>query len=156
MENLTIKTILRENWNEVLKLQVSDEQARFIESSKHCLNDANTDAYDMKWSFYGIYYNENLVGFAMHGREYYNHPPFSRVWLDRFMIDERYQGRGFGRHSLVMILEKMFSDYSCEEVFLSVYDKNKVAIKLYSKIGFKECDFRDIGGDTVMVIEKGI
>ncbi len=91
--NLTIKKMDKSSWTDILKLSVSKEQQGFIESSQRCLDDANGNAYDMIWSFYAVCLDDTIIGFAMHGRQTFKMLPHSKVWLDRFMIDEKYQAK---------------------------------------------------------------
>ena len=73
----------------------------------------------------------------MHGRSI--KPKFySRLWLDCFMIDEKYQGRGYGKIALKKILPILFEQYQCQTIYLSVHVENKNAIKLYETLGFKK------------------
>ncbi len=152
MSEVSIKTILREKWDVIKTLSVNKEQSHFIETCEQCLNDAKTNAYNMKWYFYGIYVGENLIGFAMHGKNKLLF--FSQVWLDRFMIDKKYQGKGYGKKSMVLILEKMYEDYRCKKIYLSVHEDNRTAIELYEKLGFKKTFFKDTKGERIMTRTK--
>ncbi len=147
---ISIKIIPREKWDIIMDLSVHNEQSHFIETSAECLNDAKNDAYDMKWNFYGIYATDTLIGFAMHGE---NRLLFSsQTWLDRFMIDKNHQGKGHGKKSMRLILEKMHEEYKCKKIYLSVHENNFSAINLYEKLGFKKTIFKDPKGERIMVL----
>ncbi len=152
MMELTIKVIEKEEWDTIEELSVHSEQSHFIETSAACLDDAKNDAYNMKWNFYGIYLNDKLIGFAMHG--IYGRMPLSEVWLDRFMIDKNYQGKGYGKKSMELIIEKMHEEYNCEKLYLSVHEDNHAAIKLYEKLGFKKTPLKDPKGERIMTRTK--
>ncbi len=149
---LTVKKIKREKWDDVTSLSVNDEQIRFIETSLQCLDDAKSNAYNMKWNFYGIYVEEKLIGFSMHGTSRILF--LTQVWLDRFMIDKQYQNKGYGKKSLELILGKMYQDYKCNKIYLSVHESNIVAIELYQKLGFKKTLFKDSKGERIMRHKK--
>ena len=51
------------------------------------------------------------------------------------------------------LLKIMKKEYNPDEVYLSVYDNNKVAIKLYKKLGFKFNGKLDINGEKIMTYE---
>ncbi len=148
MKKIAIKPISRDKWDIITNLSVNDEQSHFIETSLHCLNDAKSDAYNMKWNFYGIYEDNNLIGFAMHGKTGFMF--FSQVWLDRFMIDKNYQGKGYGKESMKLIIKKMQEDYSCKKLYLSVHENNYAAIRLYEKLGFKKTILKEPTGERIM------
>ncbi len=152
MKELTIKIIPRKNWDTIKELSVHNKQSHFIETSVECLNDAKNDAYNMKWNFYGIYVANTLIGFAMHGK---TRLLFStQVWLDRFMIDKNYQGKGYGKKSMELILEKMYDEYQCKKIYLSVHESNFLAIQLYKKLGFKNTIFKDQKSERIMIRTK--
>ena len=61
--------------------------------------------------------------------------PKDRYWLWRFMIDEKYQGRGLGREALKQIIA-YFKDNGATNIRLSTKDSNTNAIRLYESFGF--------------------
>lgn len=69
------------------------------------------------------------------------YPPEGRLWLDRLLIDARFQGRGYGRAALEALLERL-PEYPEKDVYLSVIEGNDVATWLYEQYGF-----RFIGGE---------
>ncbi len=155
LNELSVKIMPKDKWSLIKDLSVHDEQDHFIETSGHCFNDAENDAYNMKWDFYGIYINDTLIGFAMHGED--RRLFYSQVWLDRFMIDKKYQGKGYGKKSMELILQKMYEDYNCKKIYLSVHENNFPAIKLYEKLGFKKTMFKDPKGERIMTrIKRGV
>ncbi len=152
LKGLSIEILPPYRWDEIKDLSVYEEQSHFIETSLHCLDDAKNNAYNMKWNFYGIYEDDNLIGFAMHGESKILF--LTQVWLDRFMIDKKYQGKGYGKKSMELILEKMYEDYNCKKIHLSVHEDNSFAIKLYQKLGFAKTIFKDPKGERIMTRKK--
>ncbi len=149
LHEISVKTIPGEKWDTVANLSVHEHQCHFIETSAQCLDDAKNNAYNMKWNFYGIYEADTLIGFAMHGKDRILF--YSQVWLDRFMIDKNYQGKGYAKKSMELILSKMHEEYNCKKIFLSVCENNFLAIKLYESLGFKKTRFKDPKGERIMI-----
>ncbi|MGL5694506.1 MAG: GNAT family N-acetyltransferase [Peptostreptococcaceae bacterium] len=147
--NLQIKKISKNNYEEILKLQVSKEQEGFIESIEECLEEANQDS---KWREVGIYDEDVPVGFAMYAL-FKDEGEHGRVWLDRFLIDEKYQGKGYGKVGVITILKQLYREYNHTKIYLSVYDNNECAISLYEKIGFEFNGEVDTKGERVMLID---
>lgn len=147
--NLKIKSISKNNYEEILKLHVSKKQEEFIESIEECLEEANEDS---KWRAVGIYDGNIAVGFAMYAL-FKDEGQYGRVWLDRFLIDERYQGKGYGKEGVKILLKQLYEEYRYSKVYLSVYDNNKCAITLYEKIGFRFNGEVDTKGEKIMVID---
>lgn len=94
--SIDIKAVTEDNRAAILALHVSENQTSYIESAKACLEDAK-ECHDYKPV--GLYHEGDLVGFAMYGLfpEYDEDNKNGRVWLDRFFIDEHYQGKGLGK-----------------------------------------------------------
>lgn len=91
-KQLHFKSVNAENRREVEGLTVFSEQAGFIESVSECLREA--DELEL-WRPVGIYDSDTLIGFAMYG--YFPEPAPGQLWLDRLLIDKRYQGKGYGK-----------------------------------------------------------
>lgn len=78
----------------------------------------------------------------------------TKLWLDRFMIDKHYQGKGYGKQAMRLIMKKLLEDYHTNEIHLSVHDDNFSAISLYEKLEFTFTDQVDPMGELVMVYRK--
>lgn len=145
--NIEIREVTEENLKGILSLSVNEAQKSYIESTKQCLEDA------LEYSCYqpaGLYRDGDLVGFAMYGlfpREGQN----GRVWLDRYLIDERFQGQGLGSIMLEALITHLVKLYHCDKIYLSLYDDNQHALNLYQKFKFKFNGELDINGEKVMV-----
>lgn len=146
---LAIKEVNDKNNNEVLKLKVKKSQEGFIETVEECLNEAKQISL---WRPVGIYNYNELIGFAMYGL-WENEGADGRVWLDRFMIGDEFQGKGYGSESLKLILSRIHNQYKRNEIYLSIYENNDLAIKMYEKIGFKFNGELDINGEKIMKLE---
>lgn len=142
---IIFKEINNENISEVLNLKVNDLQKDYIESMEKSLDDAKNNAYDIKWTPVGIYYDNLLIGFAMYGLNSENY-----LWIDRFLIDYRYQNKGYGKKALNLLIKYLKEYYSSSKyICLSVNEKNEVAINLYKEFGFSFTGLLD-GNDPIM------
>ena len=135
----------KENFWEVTKLAVGNEQNTFIETNAQSI--AESKYYDY-WKPTCIYVDEVMIGFTMFGKIANER---GRVWLDRYMIDERYQGKGYGVKALKCIIKKLQEIYSCEEIYISIFEDNANALRMYKKEGFEFNGELDYGGEKVMV-----
>lgn len=144
-----IRDITALNKEKILALRIADDQQDFIESTKQCLAEAETDE---RFIPVGLYREDIAVGFAMYG-VFPHKDNTQRVWLDRFFIDERFQHKGLGKYFLQLLINYLVAKYSCQKIYLSVYDNNIVAIQLYKKFGFVFNGELDDKGEKVMVKE---
>lgn len=53
------------------------------------------------------------------------------------MIDKIYQGHGYGKKAMQLIIEEMRKIVDCKEIYLSTEPENALAIKLYESLGFR-------------------
>ncbi|MBD0408726.1 GNAT family N-acetyltransferase [Bacillus sp. 1021] len=149
---IEIRAVTEENRADILALHVSESQALFIETAEECLQDAEDCRH---YQPAGLYVDGELVGFAMYGwfPEYDEENKNGRVWLDRFFIDERYQGRGLGRLMLDALIHYLAQLYDCRRIYLSLFEDNVHALRLYQKFGFRFNEELDSNGEKVMVKE---
>ncbi len=144
---ISINIVSVENLQAVLDLRVAPDQISYIESTAQCLQEAE------ECSFYvpvALYADDELVGFAMYGF-FPDEQESGRVWLDRFLIDAQHQGRGLGRIMLSALLDLLTEQFGPSNIYLSLYDDNQGALRLYEKFGFRFNGELDLNGEKVMV-----
>ena len=129
--NLIFKEITKENWEECIELKVSKEQEEFVASNAYSLLEAN---YGDKLYPLAIYDGETMVGFLMYDKE----PETNRMEMSRLMFDKKYQKRGYGRASVLKLLDLIREKYGKIEFYTSFEPKNIIAEKLYESVGFKK------------------
>lgn len=140
-----IRVVDEKNREDVLELCVSVGQREFIESPAECLKDAE------EWPEFrpvGLYVDGRLVGFAMYGA-LLDSGGGRNLWMDRLLIDGRFQRRGYGRRFTELLLERMLSEYGEQPIYLSVYAENIGAIRLYENLGFVFIHEYDSDGELI-------
>ena len=143
-----LKKINKDNYQECLDLQVSDTQKGFVASNEYSLAQAWV-FYDTAYPF-AIYAEDKMVGFVMMG--YYPEKDIYDIW--RFMIDEQYQNKGYGKAALQLSIEYLKNEFHVKEIFLSFEPNNTIAERLYSKAGFKRTGEIDDGEIVMRLILK--
>lgn len=144
--DLHLETITPKNRAQAERLCLYPEQISYMESVSECLSEA--DQLPL-WRPTGIYDGSQLIGFAMYG--FYPDPSGGRLWLDRLLIDHRFQGKGYGTAAIGALLTRLREEYREDQVYLSVYDHNQTAIRLYSQLGFAFTGELDTKGERIMV-----
>jgi diamine N-acetyltransferase len=142
MDNIYFKDIDNTNENVVRKIKLKPEQEKFIENVDECLKEANTYS---QWNPVAIYYNEVVIGFAMYGCFGLN----KDTWIDRIMIDEKYQGKGFGRIAMMKLIDIVSKKYEVSTIYLSIVEENILAYNLYKSIGFEYINEKDVNGELI-------
>ena len=146
---LQFKPVTEKNRKEILSLELRDDQKKFIESIENCLSEADSHSC---WHAVGIYDGNVLIGFAMYGL-FWEYLPFGRLWLNRFLIDRRYQSMGYGKAALMDLLKRLWKKYHRKHIYLSVTDDNQTASALYHHFGFAYTGERDMRNERVMVLK---
>ena len=127
------------NWQAFAALRVRQEQRGFLDSALGIL--ARGYAYRAcRARVIGLAEGEEAVGLAL-VKDLEEEP--ACYDLQQFMIDERYQGRGFGTEALGLILAELEKEhkYPCAEV--CVKRENAAALRLFAKLGFTDTGYLD-------------
>jgi diamine N-acetyltransferase len=136
---LEFRPVTKENWQSLIKLKVRDGQQDFVSSNVYSIAESQF-GFDEEghWDLfpYGLYLNDEPVGFAMTGLNI-NHSRFQGLIL-RLMVDERYQGRGYGRQAMKVMTEMFLANENVRAVCISYAPENDPARKLYLSFGFVE------------------
>ena len=143
---LELREINRDNFDDVIKLSVYDEQKHFVASNIFSL--AQAKAYPECIPM-AVYNDTTLVGFAMYGIDLED----NEYWISRLMIDKRYQKMGYGRAAIQRILEKLRLNKNYQRVYLSFEPENTGAKRLYESLGFAP-DGRVIDGEIVYCLHN--
>lgn len=146
-----LKEITEDNFYEVIDLKVSDEQeeskyvAPNVRSIAECwLYRKNEDVFP-----YAVYDKDEVVGFLLldldvEEREY-------MIW--RMMVDEKHQGRGYGRQIVEAVIE-MGRDDKDYDVLIADYVEGNVQMKyLLESLGFKRTGFDEENNEVLMKLD---
>ena len=147
---ITLKKISNINLMSILQLNVKPEQKNLVAPNAISISQAyfNKDAW-----FRAIYADNIPVGFVMisdtslKSKSNPNHRPSYFLW--RFMIDARYQGSGYGKEAMKLIINHVKNRPKAKEFFLSHSKSDRNAGEFYKKLGF-EYNGQEIGDELVM------
>ena len=128
---LRLVEIDRYNYLSVLDLSVSAEQRDFVATNQYSLAQAYVQPECVPLALYA---ENKPVGFAMYSLDADDH----QYWIYRLMIDQRYQGVGYGREAMELLINRIrgLSDEEHACIFISFEPENKVAKSLYESLGF--------------------
>ena len=136
---IKLTEVTEDNWTEVASLSVREEQKHFLAPAIGIL----ARGYVYRKCGGRVYVIENdgtVVGVAL-VREFTDEP--LGYDLQQFMIDERYQGRGYGLEALSLILDELRSEGHYDHVEVCVDKADTGAIRLYEKLGFTDSGYVD-------------
>ena len=126
---IKFRDIDKSNYNECISLRVGEHQKNYVASNMYSLVQASYE--DVLYPL-GIFNEDEMIGFLL-----YDYDEELNGWsFSRFMIDIKYQNKGFGRKALEKFLEYFHSKFPNKSLYASVEIDNDIAIKIYQKYGF--------------------
>lgn len=146
---LKLEKVTAENWRKAVHL-TTDPDRKIPLSEKWLAGNAYSllqCCYEPEWDCRVMMDGDNAVGFVFYGYDsdddYY--------LLCRYMIDVKYQGKGYGKVFLPLVVNQIRQQYGCSDVYTCVDDENAHALHLYTSFGFEPTDKMD-GEERVYVL----
>ena len=121
--------VTADNFKECIKLTVSEDQKGYVASNVFSVAQSKVSPELIPTC---IYAGDVMVGFTMFGRDVDD----GNIWIARLMIDEKYQGKGYGKAAVAKLIEFLPEKYGCSEVYLSTEPHNTHAQRIYESLGF--------------------
>ena len=131
--------VTEENWLDIARLTVSEEQQAFLDKPLGII--ARGYVYrNCNARVIGIANDSQIIGVAL-VRDLDDEP--ACYDLQQFMIDKRFQNKGFGTEALKQIIELLEKErkYNCVEVCVNKADTP--ALRVYEKAGFADTGYID-------------
>jgi RimJ/RimL family protein N-acetyltransferase len=136
---IQLKDVEEENWRAVAHLSVGEEQQGFLDRPIGII--ARGYVYrDCNARVFAIAVDSEIVGVAL-VRDLDEAP--ACYDLQQFMIDQRFQNKGYGQEALRLIIALLQAEgkYNCIEVCVN---KNaRPALHIYQKAGFQDTGYTD-------------
>lgn len=150
---MELRPVTADNWNQLIKLKVHDDQTHFVASNLYSIAEAQFGYEDEgHWDFYpyGAYVDGQPVGFIMYSLNL-NHSRF-QGFVMRLMVDQRFQGKGYGREIMKWVLQTFRENEQIKSVGISYEPENAAARQLYASLGFVEPG-EMLDGETLAVLK---
>ena len=133
---VTLREITAGTVRSVIALAVAESQKGFVAPNAVSLAQA---LFAPEAWYRAIYFQEELVGFVMLADESLlsplPEPPKVGVW--RFMIDAKFQGRGYGRAALLKVIEHVRAKCVFDRLELSYVPGPGCPEPFYAALGFR-------------------
>ena len=163
--NVRLVKVDRKNFDSLVDLTPDEVGRHYVADNIYSLAEAYANLADgNKVQPFGIYDGDTPVGFVMIGydiidenddldKQYFIKDCYL-VW--RFMIDEKYQHKGYGKEGLKLALDyiRTFPFGKAEYCWLSYEPENDRARKLYQSFGFVEEKEMPEGWDEIPAVLK--
>lgn len=136
---IKLMDVTEENWLDIARLSVSEEQQAFLDKPLGIL--ARGYVYrNCNARVIGIADDSQVIGVAF-VRDLDDEP--ACYDLQQFMIDRHFQNKGYGTEALKQIIELLRAErkYNCVEVCVNKADAP--ALRVYEKLGFVDSGYID-------------
>jgi diamine N-acetyltransferase len=132
---VSLRPLSESNRQAVEALRVSPSQEQFVSSVADSLLEAaeHPDAHALYWA---VYAEDTPIGFVMIADEVDN-PDYIPQYLWKLLIDERYQGQGFGTATLDLIVEYFRGRPGVEVLNTSAGQGDGSPVTFYERYGFE-------------------
>ena len=129
---VTLREITKENLDDVCKLSrtLPERQHGFVANNAYSIAQAHYA--DNAW-FRAVYADETPVGFIMLDDDVGKQEYF--LW--RFMIGGEFQGNGYGRKAIELLVNYVKTRPGAKELLVSYVPKEGGPEEFYFKVGFK-------------------
>ena len=132
---VTLRENTDANRDAVTALRVGPGQDRFVGGVEESIREAAETPEGAPW-YRAIYAGDEPVGFVMLSWNVTPQPGIIGPWfLWRLLIDERFQGRGFGRGALRLVVELIHAE-GATELLTSYQPGDGEPWPFYEKLGF--------------------
>lgn len=136
---IRLADVTEDNWCEAASLSVKENQKEYLAPAIGIL--ARGYVYRNCNARIFVVENESIiVGLAL-VREFTDEP--LGYDLQQFMIDQKYQGKGYGTAALELILKELRKEGHYDHVEVCVKKENIKAIRLFEKQGFVDSGYVD-------------
>lgn len=133
--SVSLREITQDNFFDCMRLSVRKDQP-FVASNAFSVAESKIFP---DWITKAIYYDEEIVGFMMYAIDYEE----NELYLCRFMVDQKYQGKGYGKAALDRLKEIAMRDDNIHKITLSTNPENANGVRIYEKFGFVDMQYMD-------------
>lgn len=150
---VTLREVTSENQHAVLALRVAPAQERFVGTVARALIDAAEIPEGKPW-YRAIYAGDEPVGFLMLSWNVAPDPPriIGPWFLWKLLIDERHQGRGYGRDPVKLVADIVRANGAAELLTSCVRERGGPE-PFYRRIGFAPTGEVDENGEVILALK---
>jgi len=152
VSGVSLREITDQNREAVVALRIAASQEAYVSSVADSLEEARETPEGSPW-YRAIYADEQPVGFVMLSWNVTPDPPriIGPWFLWKLLIDERYQGRGYGREAVKLVAD-IARDHGASELLTSHVVGERSPEPFYRQIGFVPTGDQDENGEIVLAL----
>ena len=128
---ISLREVTQETVRAICNLRVSKSQEQFVAPNAVSIAEAH---FTKEAWFRAVYSEEMPVGFVM----LWENPTEAKYFLWRFMIDEKFQRRGYGKNALSLVIQHVRQNPKAKEIRLSYHKGEGSPQPFYERMGFTD------------------
>ena len=142
------------NRAEIVAIRIAPGQERFVNSVADAMKEAVEWARARPW-YRAVYAGDEPIGFVMLSWDVEPQPPdiIGPWFLWKLIVDQRYQGKGYGREIVGMVVELIRGEGATELLTSHVPGEGSPA-GFYAKLGFVPTGALDPNGDILSLVDR--
>lgn len=145
--NIELREITPDNWRKVNSLEVKRVQKTFVADNVAILARAFAYRKDNSKVFV-VYFEDTEIGLIM--QRDFRIGDKKICILDQFMIDEHYQGLGYGKIAMGIWICNIKREKLYDSIEFCYKEENIMAKQMYEKLGFVRSPQKDDEDELVM------
>ncbi|RPK27740.1 GNAT family N-acetyltransferase [Paenibacillus xylanexedens] len=149
VKKVTLQPITKENELVCIHLKPREDQLELVASNADSLIHATKEITSKP---YGIFAEDQMVGFILFDNEVYHD---GHYWILRFMMDEKHQGKGYGKRAIQEVIRTLQDRRDCQQIRVSHVPHNSAADALYKRCGFQDTGEFEDNGDIILSYQVG-
>jgi GNAT superfamily N-acetyltransferase len=152
---VTLREITDENRAAVVALRIAASQEGYVSSVADSLEEARDTPEGNPW-YRAVYADDEPVGFIMLSWNVTPDPPriIGPWFVWKLLIDERHQGRGYGREAVRLVAD-LAREHGASELLTSYVAGERSPEAFYRQIGFVPTGDEDGKGEKVLALRLG-
>jgi diamine N-acetyltransferase len=152
VSDVSLREITDQNREAVVALRIGASQEGYVSSVADSIEEAHGTPEGNPW-YRAVYANDQPVGFVMLSWNVTPDPPriIGPWFLWKLLVDERYQGCGYGREA-VRLVAGIARDQGASELLTSSVAGERSPEPFYREIGFVPTGEEDEKGEKVLAL----
>ena len=150
---VVLRAITDANRHEVVALRIAASQEGYVTGVADSLEEARETPEGNPW-FRAVYADDQPVGFVMLSWDVTPAPPriIGPWFLWKLLIDERHQGRGYGREAVKLVAD-IVREHGGSELLTSHVVGDESPEGFYRRLGFVPTGEQDEKGEIVLALK---
>ncbi|NVK56537.1 MAG: GNAT family N-acetyltransferase [Alteromonadaceae bacterium] len=145
--DITLKDITKDNWLDMIDLEISKEQENFVALPSEAI--AASKFYE-HFINKGIYLGKTPVGFIQYYPNLEENKP-KEIFIDQLIIDIHHQGKGYGTEATRLVISEIKALKAFSSISICYVEGHDLMRPFFERFGFNVVE-QDEFDETIMIL----